>query len=274
MRGVADHVMQPFAAAIRQGSMRGLPAIVPRPLGSAPLRLGYLSQFARLGNPIGPCAHAILGGLSRHLPGTYRLVLYAWSEHGDERWGGLGDTDILARRFTASSTAERIAAVAAAIAGDEIDILITDMNTALPTVLFERRAAPVQIFFQVTLPFWPLANIDGVFQLDFIDPKWDDFAAARRFPLDLGAWNLADYAPPVDPARVAAERARLPQAVKVVGTYVRFAKITADFLDIAAALLTRHQQLVVAIGGTGDGKRIRDFIAPPRVARRPGPRLR
>src|SRR5260370_41833295 len=136
MRGVADHVMQPFAAAIRQGSMRGLPAIVPRPLGSAPLRLGYLSQFARLGNPIGPCAHAILGGLSRHLPGTYRLVLYAWSEHDDESLAALADTDILVRRFTANSTAERIAAEPAANPHDEIDILIPDMNTAVAIVIF------------------------------------------------------------------------------------------------------------------------------------------
>src|SRR5260370_27456228 len=118
MRGVADHVMTPFSAAIRQGSVRGLPAVAPRPLGSAPLRLGYLSQFARLGNPIGPCAHTILGGLSRYLPATYTLVLYAWSEHDDESLAALTDTDILVRRFTASSTAEPIAAVAPAIASD------------------------------------------------------------------------------------------------------------------------------------------------------------
>src|SRR5207244_1658168 len=83
MRGVADHVMPPFAEAVRGGGPADLPAIVSRPLGRAPLRLGYLSQFARLGNPIGPCAHAVLGGLSRYLAGTYRLVLYAWSEHDD-----------------------------------------------------------------------------------------------------------------------------------------------------------------------------------------------
>src|SRR5205085_3154605 len=58
MRGVADEVMKPFAAAIRAGSVRGLPDVAARPLGAEPLRVGYLSQFARLGNPVGRCAHA------------------------------------------------------------------------------------------------------------------------------------------------------------------------------------------------------------------------
>jgi hypothetical protein len=268
MRGVADQVMKPFAAAVRDGQVCDLPAITPRPLGHEPLRLGYLSQFARLGNPIGPCGHALLAGLTRHVPGKYRLSLYAWSEHDDAGTAALADIGVRVCRFTANSMDERIATVAEAIARDEIDILITDMNTALPTVLFERRVAPVQIFFQVTLPFWPITNVDGVFQLDFLDPQWTDFAATRRFQLDLGAWDQSNYAPPVDPIRVAAERARLPPAAKLVGTYVRFAKITPAYLEIAAQLLARHPDLVIAVGGTGDGKFIRDFIAARGLAGR------
>jgi len=261
MRGVADQVMQPFAAAIRDGTVRGLPTIVPRALGGAPLRVGYLSQFARGGNAIGPCAHAVLGGLARYLPGAYGLVLYAWSEHDDESMATLADQGITVRRFTANSMSERIAAVAEAVALDEIDILITDMNTALPTVLFERRVAPVQIFFQVTLPFWPLANIDGVFRVEFYDPKLDGFAPELCFNLGLGAWDMPEFATPVEPARIAAERARFPPDGKLIGIYTRFAKITLDFLGILDALLARHPQLTVVVGGTGDGKWIRDFIA-------------
>ncbi len=267
MRGVAQ-VMTSVAAAIRGGIVRGLPAIVPHPLGHEPLRLGYLSQFATLGNPIGPCAHALLGGLSRYLPGTYGLVLYAWSEHDDASIAVLTDQGITVRRFTANSMSERISAVAEAVAVDEIDILITDMNTALPTVLFERRVAPVQVFFQVTVPYWPLANIDGVFRIEFYDPKLDGFDPEMCFDLGLGAWDLPEYTPAVEPARIARERARFPPAVKLAGIYGRLAKITPDFLQVITELLARHPQLVVVFGGTGDAKWISEFIADHGLAGR------
>src|SRR5437588_9457310 len=126
MRGVAD-VMQAVAAAIRGGAVHGLPDIMPRALGREPLRLGYLAQFVLLGNPIGRGVGEIMEALSRHLPGRYDLVLYAWSQYDDESTAILADHGITVRRFTANSMSERISAVAQAIAADEIDILITDM---------------------------------------------------------------------------------------------------------------------------------------------------
>ncbi len=270
MRGVADKVMKPAAAVIRKGSVAGLPAMMPRPVGREPLRLGYLAQFVLLGNPIGRGVGDVLDGLSRYLPGTYELMLYAWSEYDDAMMAMLADQGITVRRFTATSMSERISAVAEAIAADRIDILITDMNTALPAVLFERRVAPVQIFFQNGLPFWPLANIDGVFRIEFYDPKLDGFDPDICFNLGLGAWTQRqyEYAPPVEPARIAAERARFPPASKLAGIYGRLAKITPDFLQIITELLARHPQLVVLLGGTGDGKWIRDFIADRGLAGR------
>ena len=259
MRPVAERVMQPFTAAIRDGLPRGLPAVTQRQLGVAPLRLGYLSYFPDW--PMGATAEGVLVNFSRYFPGKYRLVLYAWAGHDDEALAAFADTDILVHRFARGSTAERIAALAAAIAADEIDILISDMNMALPTVLFELRAAPVQIFLQVGLPFWPLANLDGVFLQDELDPAWQAFPPEKCFRMDLGAWYPRVYAPPVDPELVAEERGRFPRDAKLVGTYVRFAKITPAYLEVVGELLARHRQLVVAIGGTGDATMIRDFIA-------------
>jgi hypothetical protein len=262
MRGVSDRTMRPFAAAIRAGLVGDAPAITPRPLGAEPLRLGYLAQFAQRGNPVASIGRALLSGLARHRRDRYRLVLYAWSETDDAFLAPLADEQVLVRRLDAGSTAERVAAVADAIAEDGIDILITDMNSALPTVLFERRAAPVQIFLQAGMPFWPLANIDAVF---CADPKEfvahiAGFDAAKCFTIGLGPWDLPTLAPAVDPALVAAERARFAPEARLVGTYGRLAKITPDFLDIVAQLVERHPRLVVLLGGTGDGGWIREFI--------------
>jgi tetratricopeptide (TPR) repeat protein len=263
MRGFGDNVVTPFAAAIRDGFACGeLPAIARRPLGREPLRLGYLSQFSNLsdGITVGWLGRYLLEGLSRHFPGSYRLALYAWMHYDDASLAPLEAADILVRRFTADSMSERIAAVAEAIAADEIDILITDMNTSLPAVLFERRVAPIQIFYQVGLPFWPLANIDAVFRIDYYDSTLDGFSPSQCFSMGLGPWDLSVLAPEVDAAVIASERARFPQGARLIGTYGRLAKITPDFLDIAAQLLARHSDILVILGGTGDGGWIREFI--------------
>jgi hypothetical protein len=267
MRAFTDP-MKRFAEAVRVGTLSDLPAITPRPLGPEPLRVGYLSQFGRRGSSTVAWSDAILGGLSRCLPGSYGLVLYAWSEHDDLSMAMLADQGVTVRRFSANSMSERIAAVAEAIRADEIDILITDMNTALPTMLFELRVAPIQVFFQIQLPFWPIANIDGVLRVEFYDPALDGFERDRCFDLGLQAWNESEYAPPVAPERIAAERARFPAAPQLIGTYVRLAIITPDFLEIITDLLARHPQLVVAIGGNGDGGWIHEFIAASGLAGR------
>jgi hypothetical protein len=272
MRDIADNVMRPAAGALRDGTIRGVPSIVPRPLGRGKLRVGYLAYCVLPSNSVGRGVGDLLVGLSRYLPGAYELTLYAWLHHDDACTATLIDHGIAVRRFTANTMSERIAAVAEAIATDGIDILITDVNSALPTVLFERRTAPVQIFFQTGLPYWPLANVDGVFRIEFYDPKLDGFEPEMCFDLGLGAWNqrVHEYAPPVEPARIAAERERLrlPEQMKLAGIYGRLIKVKPYYLEMITQLLARHPQLVVILGGTGQVKWIHDFIAERRLAKR------
>ena len=71
---------------------------------------------------------------------------------------------------------------------------------------------------------------------------------------------MTALAPEVDRCRITTERSRFPQDVRLIGTYGRLAKITPDFLEIVADLLARHPQLMVILGGTGDGTGIREFI--------------
>ena len=264
MRRFGDRVVKPFAASIRNGiGDAELPPVARRRLGREPLRLGYLSESANRGpgNAVGPVIHHLLGGLSRHFPDKYRLVLYAWRGDDDDFLKSLEGSDIIIRRFEAETTSERIAAVANAIAADKIDILLTDVNAALPTVLFERRVAPVQIFCQFGLPFWPLANIDGIFRVDGYDPGIDGFDPAKCFTMGLGPWDMAALAPAADRTQLAAERARFPQDKRLIGTYGRLTKITPGFLAVVGDILARLPQVTVILGGTGDGGRIRDFVA-------------
>jgi hypothetical protein len=272
MREIGDHVMKPAAAAIRDGTVRGVPAIVPRPLSEEPRRLGYLNNCLLPRNPVGRGVGDLLVALSRHLPGTYEIVIYAWEHHDEAFAATLVEEGIAVRRFAERSMTARAAAVAEAVAADRIDILISDLNGPLPTVLFERRIAPVQIFFQTGLPYWPLTHLDGVFRVEFYDPALDGFAREICFDLGLGAWQQSgyDYAPPVTPAQVVAERARygLPATAKLAGIYGRLVKVKPYYLEMLTELLARHPDLVVVLGGTGQVKWIHDFIADRGLAGR------
>ena len=261
MRGFGDNVVRPFAAALRDGSLGGeLSAATRRPLGDKPLRLGYLSQYAS-DNAVGFFADRLLRALSRHFPDSYRLALYAWREYDSEWLASLERSGVLVRRFMANSTVECAATVGEAIAADAIDILITDQNTWLPTVLFERRVAPVQIHNNMGgLPFWPLENVDAILRIDVDDPSVEGVEIEKCFPVGLGPWDVPWLAPDIDPALVSAERARFQPSVRLIGNYGRLAKITPDFMSVAAELVSRHPDLGVVIGGQGNGAWIRDFI--------------
>jgi hypothetical protein len=265
MRGIVDQVMKPFAAAIREGALPGLPAGGRQRLGREPLRVGFLSQYARLdvGNAVGPFAHFVLGGLARYFPQHYKPALYAWEHHDEHSLSLMTEAGVLVRRFDAEESLDGLVhAVANAVAADEIDILLTDQNSWLPTVLFERRIAPIQIQYNMGgLSFWAVDNLDAVFRIDVTDPALDGFPIDKCFPLGLGPWDRTLLAPPVDPARIASERQRFPDANRLIGNYGRLAKITPDFLAILAELSARHPDIVIALGGTGDGDAIRTFIA-------------
>lgn len=272
MRGFGASVVAPVAAAVRGGSIGGaLPAARLRPLGREPLRLGYLVQYAQRGRgTMSRLIPHLLGGLSHYAPERYRMILYAWMGYDDRLRAPLESDGVVVRRLDDGPLSERVSRIAAAVAEDEIDILITDMNSSLPTVLFERRVAPVQIFYQLGMPSWPIDNLDAAFCADPAEEiaPFVGIDVGHCFTLGMGPWDLATLTPAVDPARVAAERARFPAGVRLIGTYGRLVKITPDFLEVVAALLARHPDLVVLLGGTGEGGWIRDFIAERRLSGR------
>ena len=105
--------------------------------------------------------HVVLGGLSRHFGQFYDLHLLPWWFHDPAFTAPLKSLGVKVHDLSAETWTERLKKVEQAIAEIGIDVLITDINYALPTVVFERRAARVQIFYQLGMPFWPVHNVDG-----------------------------------------------------------------------------------------------------------------
>src|SRR5205823_7542996 len=96
----------------------------------------------------------------------------------------------------------------------------------------------------------------------------DGFERDKCFTIGTGPWDLPALAPPTDPDRVAAKRARFPNDTRLIGTYGRLAKISPEFLGVVTEILRQLPNVTVILGGTGDGTWIRQFIAEQGLAGR------
>jgi hypothetical protein len=163
------------------------------------------------------------------------------------------------RAITAASPAERIALTEAAIRADRPDVLMTDMNASLPAVLFERRSAPLQVFYQFGMPIWPLRNIDAVFHVWDFDRALVGFDQAICTELTI-PYDLTRFASTPDPELVASERAQLPLG-RLIGTYGRLAKITPEFLRAVTDAISDIPDVTVVLGGVGDADPINRTLA-------------
>lgn len=259
--GFSDNVVRPFANAVRADAGRSQDA------SSTPVLVGYLAQFITPspGNAMAFTTEGVLKALCSDRS-RYRPVLYAWMFHDDATVEKFEREGILVRRIAGNSPSERIAAVESAIRHDRPEVLITDMNTALPTVIFERRVAPIQVLYQFGMPFWPIENLDGVFQVWQTDSRQVGFSTKETFLLPL-ATTPEGLAPAIDASSIAAERARFPGG-RLIGTYGRLAKITPEFLTAVASAIAQVPDVTVVLGGTGDGAPIRRTLETLGVANR------
>jgi hypothetical protein len=226
------------------------------------IRLCYLAEFAYdgKGNALAPVMQNLLESLSKYYPGEYELYLYAWKYKDPEVLERVRSLGVCVRSFDLSEYSEtELVRLRRSFAGDHIDVVITDMNSAVPHYLFENRVAPAQIFYQLGMPFWRLRKLDGVFQGWQIAPETLGFRPEQCHFMPAPE-SMADLNPSVDPARVQAERHRFPRAERIAGFYGRLVKITPEFCNIALRILERHPGTIVALGGTGNAEPILQFV--------------
>jgi hypothetical protein len=242
-------VVRSFAAALAPKTHRANEAapVQNRP----PIKIGYLAQFMapEPGNTIVPMSRKFLMSLARQ-PFRYKPILYAWMSHDEKTIAELDARGVWTRVIAGDSLAERLASTEEWLRRDQPDLLVTDMNTALPTAIFERRLAPIQVLYQFGLPFWPIENLDGVFRISQTNAERVAFAPEKCFEI-VPPWDFEELLPSVDPALVVAERAQFAKG-RLIGTYGRLSKITPAFLSSVADAIRDIPDVTVLLGGSGD----------------------
>jgi hypothetical protein len=247
----------PGLGAAAQGFARSArPARPPR--RGRPL-VCFLSMFTGRRDVMALGPRLLIDAL-RRLPGGCDLAMVAW-RFADPAFLAALEAEGVAVTVTGGATpAAKLAQVEAALAAIAPDILVTDMNNAVPLAVFARRAAPAQVFLQGGLPAFPQPGLDAVFDSFGIGAAATGWGAARMLPF-RPCWDMAMLVPPPDPAQIEAERARMPGGGPVFGVYGRLVKLTPAYLSAVERILLAVPEARFFTGGSGDPAPILAFAA-------------
>jgi hypothetical protein len=258
-RGFDTHVVRPFSQYLKPSRRRDVTSGLQE---NRAVRLCYLTEFAydAGGNALAHVIDAALSSLLEFYPGEYQLFVYAWMYKDEGFLRRIQSLGVTVRVFDLSEYAERqLLALRQAFFDDRIDAVLTDMNSAVPHYLYERRVAPVQIFFQLGLPFWGLQNLDAVFQGWQIQPERLGLDSRKCHVVPAPRF-ISSIRTDVHPDRVRRERQHFPESEQVIGFYGRLVKVTPGLCEIVRRVLLRHPGAIAVFGGTGNAAPIAEFV--------------
>ncbi len=257
-------VMRKAAAGFARTRARWPQQVLPSP--GQRIRVAWLAMFADAGDPMSVALRHVAPALLRQQSG-FDLLVYAWRFAGEGFLSVLREQGAVCHHLAAGTHSAMIAAIEQRARRDQPTIVISDMNNAIPTALFSRRIAPVQILLQAGMPAWPVRNLDAVFNSFGIDPAIAGWGDAAIFDF-LCPWDLAALDPPQDAVELERERAALPRNHRLIGCYGRLVKITEPYLKAVERILLRCPDAAFVTGGTGDPALIRAFAANSPVGNR------
>ncbi len=261
-----ERLVGPLRAAA-EGFARGAPPrrLPPPPAEDRPgLRIAWLGMFAQTDSPMSIALRAVAPALKAR---GHHLDVYAWRFIDDLFRQHLKDCGAILHEVSGGSAADIIGAVEAQARLAPPDVVVSDMNNGVPTALFSRHLAPVQIFLQAGMPAWPVPHLNGVFNSFGFDPAKAGWGDAAMLRIDA-PWDLPALTPAVTEAEIAAERALLPQGTRLVGSYGRFSKVTLPYLQAVERILLRCPDVSFVLGGTGDAAHVKAFMAGSPVGAR------
>ena len=227
-------------------------------------RVVWLATYAESPGPISATLRLFSAAL---IAGDCDLIVYAWREHDEAFLYWLREQGATCRVLNEARPQLVIEAIERQLDVDGPDVVIADMNIAVPMALFARRAAPAQIFLQAGPPAWPSPGLDAVFNSFGFDSDLAGWGSALEFPLNP-PWDVDALTGSVSKEELAAERDSFPQNFRLIGSYGRLVKITSEYLRAAEGVLKRCPKVGVVLGGTGDAAHIREFRAQSPVGDR------
>jgi predicted O-linked N-acetylglucosamine transferase (SPINDLY family) len=137
-----------------------------------------------------------------------------------------------------------------AIRADGIDVLITDLGSAVATYVFSRRAAPVQMWIDMGYPFWSIGELDWVLlpQKDY--QGYFGIPSDRYSPL-IFRQTPTELVRTVTQEEIDRARAIVPPGRFVIASFGRKIKASAEYLSLIRRLLRELPNAHFLLAGSG-----------------------
>jgi hypothetical protein len=163
LRRFTDEIVEPMRGHSR--AWADAVGLRPRRFGDrGRLRIAYLGYNSRLAHdhPAARAVRALLQGHRRLASDGVDVSYVAWRAC-DVQWRrALDELGVpMYEQDWPSAPCGAIAALRGLLDDLHVDALVTDQNLGVPTVLFEARSAPIQLFLDMGFPVWSPHLIDG-----------------------------------------------------------------------------------------------------------------
>jgi glycosyltransferase involved in cell wall biosynthesis len=233
------------------------------------LRVCYMVHYAHFlrGNAVGPIVMSLALAQAKLTDPEYDVYLYCVQWFDDAFLRVFEGSSVTVRTFGTAHDLAEVERIRDAFAEDAIDVAITDISSSIATYLFTARVAPLQMWLELGFPYWSIDALDWTF-LSHKDYRGDFGVNPKRCsPLRIRQEGDT-IVKPFDQDKVADIRAQYPEESVVLGTFVRFSKITGDFLSVVERVMIEDERIYLIIAGGGDPTLILDFLRRSPVALR------
>lgn len=240
-----------------------------------PMKLGYLTGSVQLegGNAISRVCHAFIAGHYEASDPAPEITVYMLSKPDQAYLDAMKRLGVGLVDFSEiKSPSEQADAVVKHARHQQIEALVCDDPNAIQTLVYQRRAAPVQALAEMGFAPWGIAGLDICLSGISRDPQslaaCCDTVVATPRPVFR---DVVDGV--VDPAKTEKLRSELLSRISnrnsastnssdvlIFGFYGRLVKVSHDFLKRAEQILLRLENSVLFIGGLGNADLILSFL--------------
>lgn len=217
------------------------------------------------GNAVSPLIASLAKAHSKMSERNIFIYCVQWiSDEFKEYFSGC---NITIRNFKQNSNYDKLDEIITQAKKDELDVIISDLNSAIATYIFTVRAAPVQMWIDMGYPYWSIQNLDWA----FIPGK--DYQPVFGIPKDRFSYinikqDESTLRKKSDASSLYKVKKQFPENAFIYATFNRLIKITPFFLEVVRRLLFDNESAHMLIVGKGDPRLIYDFIEKEKLLHR------
>ena len=210
------------------------------------------------GNAVSPIMASLARSHAKREDRKIYLYCVQWvSQAFVDSFAGSG---VIVRQFQQDWRYDKLDVISDQLKADDIDVVITDLNSSIASVLFARRVAPLQMWIVMAYPYWSLKSMDWAL-LPVLDYQPGYGIDAERVSALKIKQETATLIQVCDDAALNKARSSLPEGKFIFAVFSRLIKVSREFLELMVRILREEPRAHILLVGTGDPRTLHEIAA-------------